>query len=99
MNIQPINSYTQSNNVKNQVSFKDADFIEDYVKTPYEKAMDNLYKQTQNQIDLMRYFHKDNPARMKKEIKEITNNAFKKSEALKAKYLKPKNFFQRLFRV
>ena len=99
MNIQPINGYTQSNISKKQLAFKEADIIEDYIKTPYEKEMDSLYKQTQNQIELMKYFHKDNPTRMKKEIKKITNNAFKEAEALKAKYLKPKNFFQRLFRI
>ena len=99
MNIQAVNSYTQSNIAKNQVSFKDADIVEEYIKTPYEKEMDSLYKQTQNQIELMRFFHKDNPVRMKKEIKEITNNAFKKAQCLKEKYLQPKgNFFQRLLK-
>jgi uncharacterized protein YdaT len=99
MNIQPISGYNQSNTNTKQISFKEADFIEDYQPTPYEKEMDSLYRQTQNQIELMKYFHKDNPARMKKEVKEITNRAFKQAEVLKAKYLKPKNFFQKLFRI
>ena len=100
MNIQPINNTVTKNLKNNQISFKEADFVEDYVKTPYEQEMDSLYKQTQNQIELMKYFHKDNPARMKKEIKEITNNAFKKAQDLKIKYLQPKkNFFQKLFKL
>ena len=35
MNIQPINNTVTKNLVNNQISFKEADFIEDYVKTPY----------------------------------------------------------------
>ena len=96
MNIQSVNSYTQLNIVN--PAFKERDIVEDHVKTPYEQEMDWLYEETQNQIKLMKYFHKENPARMKKEIKSVVSAAFKKAEAIKAKYLKPKSFFQRLLK-
>ena len=99
MNIQPLNDYHQTNIKTKQVTFKEADFIEDYVKTPYEKEMDSLYKETQNQIEVIRYLYKDNPAKMKKSIHEITQAGFKKAEALKAKYLAPKSFIQKLFKI
>ena len=100
MQIQSVNSYIQTNNTKtNQPSFKEADFIEDYVKTPYEQEMDSLYKQTQNQIEFIKYLYKDNPKKMKKSIHEISQSAFKKADALKTKYLGSKNFFQRLLKL
>ena len=60
MNIQPINNTVTKNLVNNQISFKEADFIEDYVKTPYEQEMDSLYKQTQNQIEFLKKGDADN---------------------------------------
>ena len=98
MNIQSINSYTQLNITKNQPNFKEADFIEDYVKTPYERKMDALYNETQNQINFIKYLYKDNPQKMKESIHEITQSAFKKAEVIKKEYLKPRNFFQRLLK-
>ena len=44
MNIQSINSYTQLNTVKNQVSFKDFDgeLYSDFLKTPYQRTMEEF---------------------------------------------------------
>ena len=94
MKIQSINSYTQSNNT----NFKERDVVDDYIKTPYEQEMDWLYKETENQIKLMKYFHKDNPKEMQKAINEIYKIAEEKSATIKKKYLKPKSFIKNIFK-
>ena len=99
MNIQAVNNYTKSNIRNYSPSFKERDIVDDYVKTPYEQEMDNLYNETKNQVELLEYFHKDDPVRLAKEKESLFASAFKKRENIKTKYLKPKSFIKRLFKI
>ena len=85
MNIKPINNI--SKNLKCNINFKENNFVEYYVKTPYEIEMDNLYKQAQNQIEMMKFLYKNNSAKMKQTISEISQLTFQKAEIVKTKYL------------
>lgn len=94
MNIQAVNSYTNLNIIKKQIPFKEADLVEDYQPTPYERDMDSLYRETENQISVIKYLYKENPLRMEKAINEIYEIAAKKREVIKSKYLKSENIFK-----
>ena len=57
------------------------------MKTPYDLEMDSLYKQAQEQIEMMKYLYKNNPIKMKESVREISQLAFKKANIVKTKYL------------
>ena len=99
MNIQPISGYNQTSLKTKQTSFKEADFVEDYKPTPYEKEMDNLDKETDNLLSLMRYLYKDSPLSLEKAINEVYSRAAEQRNLIKTKYLKQQNFIQKLFKA
>ena len=87
MNIQPINNTVSKNLKYNKITFKEAEIADEYVKTPYDLEMDSLYKQAQEQIEMMKYLYKNNPIKMKESVNEISQLVFKKANLVKTKYL------------
>ena len=104
MNIQPINSYMQSNTLKNQVSFKDYDgeLYSDLLKTPYQKEMEKLdtifYDRLQN-------LEKKFVDKTSKQRAKALDNLFAQKESaerhIKEHFgiIKKRNFIQKIFNL
>lgn len=102
MNIQPINSYTQLNTVKNQVSFKDYDgeLYSDLLKTPYQKAIEEFDRKFYVKLQKVEETLVDSKQRAKA-LDKLWAQKEKGEIAIKERYgiIKKRNFIQKLLNL
>lgn len=102
MNIQPINSYMQSNTLKNQVSFKDYDgeLYSDLLKTPYQKAMEEFDRNFYAKLRKVEKTFVD-PKQRAKALDKLWAQKENAEIAIKERFgiIKKRNIFQKLFNL
>ena len=102
MNIQSVNSYTQSNIVKNQVSFKDIDGADFswQTKTPYQRDMDALDDIFYTRLKGIEKSFTDSTQRAKA-LDKMWAEKESAEKIIKEHYgiIKKRNFFQRLLKL
>ena len=102
MNIQSINSYTQSNIVKNQVSFKDIDGADFswQTKTPYQRDMEALDDIFYVKLKGIEKSFTDSTQRAKA-LDKLWTEKESAEKIIKEHYgiIKKRNIFQKLFNL